>query len=174
MISIEQLFADQKAWSSETFGDHMDPTGVIDHIRKELDEIKAKPDDPEEWADMAILALDGAWRSGLSMVDRMAKAYNGVLNSELSAIADMDSDSTGIVESLIVIIEKAIEGLPKESNWGVLLGEALIGLQLADPYSKPHVHIAAKQAKNRERKWPDKADQDPTKAIEHVRDDDEG
>ena len=173
MSSIEQLFADQKAWSSETFGDHMDPTGVIDHIRKELDEIKAKPDDPEEWADMAILALDGTWRSGLSMADRMLDPYNEVLNSELSAIADMDSDDTGIVDKLIVDIEKAIEGLPNESDWGLLLGDAIIGVQLADPYSKPYVHIAAKQAKNRKRKWPDKADQDPTKAIEHVRDDDE-
>ena len=103
----------------------------------------------------------------------MLDDFNDGLNSELSAIENIESDDTGIVESLIANIEKAIEGLPKKSDWGLLLGQALIGLQLADPCSKPHVHIIAKQAKNRERKWPDKADQDPTKAIEHVRDDDE-
>ena len=36
----------------------------MDHIRKELLEIEADPGDLMEWIDVAILALDGAWRSG--------------------------------------------------------------------------------------------------------------
>ena len=36
--------------------------GVIDHIRKELKEIEAAPTDLEEWIDIIILGLDGAWR----------------------------------------------------------------------------------------------------------------
>jgi len=43
--------------------------GLIDHITKELAEIEAKPDDISEWADLIILAFDGAWRHGHSAAD---------------------------------------------------------------------------------------------------------
>jgi hypothetical protein len=56
--------ARQRAWSEQTFGPGDRSKGVSDHIRKELDEIAAKPDDLEEWIDIVILALDGAWRAG--------------------------------------------------------------------------------------------------------------
>jgi hypothetical protein len=36
--------------------------GVIDRIRKELIEIEKDPNDIEEWVDVILLALDGAWR----------------------------------------------------------------------------------------------------------------
>ena len=42
----------------------MRPEGIIAHITKELDEIRADPTDLEEWADVIILGLDGAWRVG--------------------------------------------------------------------------------------------------------------
>jgi hypothetical protein len=54
----------QRRWSFKTFGPGNRTKGVIDHIRKELSEIEAKPDDIDEWIDVVILALDGAWRSG--------------------------------------------------------------------------------------------------------------
>lgn len=38
--------------------------GVLDHIRKEIAEIEASPNDLEEWIDVAMLAFDGAYRSG--------------------------------------------------------------------------------------------------------------
>ncbi len=56
----------QKEWSEKTFGPGARTAGVLDHIRKELFEIEAAPDDPLEWADLIILAFDGAWRAGLS------------------------------------------------------------------------------------------------------------
>ena len=51
-------------FSARTFGPGPRAAGVIDHIRKELREIEAAPDDLEEWIDVLMLALDGAWRSG--------------------------------------------------------------------------------------------------------------
>lgn len=54
----------QRAWSSKTFGPGARTLGVVDHIRKELREIEAAPDDLTEWIDVVILALDGAWRAG--------------------------------------------------------------------------------------------------------------
>jgi len=54
----------QRKWSEQTFGPGARAKGVVEHIRKELREIEADPSDLIEWIDVAILALDGAWRSG--------------------------------------------------------------------------------------------------------------
>lgn len=54
----------QWAWSKDTFGPGRRTAGVIDHIRRELKEVEADPDDLSEWVDVAILAMDGAWRHG--------------------------------------------------------------------------------------------------------------
>ena len=94
--------ARQAAWSLKTFGPGDRAQGVVDHIRKELREIEQAPGDLEEWIDVVILALDGAWRSGATP-DQIIAA------------------------------------------------------------------IAAKQAKNEKRKWPDWRTADPSKAIEHVK-----
>jgi hypothetical protein len=56
----------QREFSERTFGPGARTLGVVAHIRKELLEIEAKPDDLEEWIDVVILALDGAWRAGAS------------------------------------------------------------------------------------------------------------
>lgn len=53
----------QRDWSAKTFGPGF-RRGTIDHIRKELEEIEADPLDLNEWVDVIILALDGAWRAG--------------------------------------------------------------------------------------------------------------
>lgn len=56
----------QRAFSERTFGPGPRAAGVCDHIRKELAEIEQAPADVEEWIDVVLLALDGAWRSGAS------------------------------------------------------------------------------------------------------------
>ena len=53
----------QIAWSRATFGPGERRAGVIDHIRKELNEIETGSGDPKEWVDVVILAFDGLWRS---------------------------------------------------------------------------------------------------------------
>lgn len=55
-----------KAFSERTFGPGARTAGVIAHIREELGEIEAAPNDLTEWIDVVILALDGAWRAGYS------------------------------------------------------------------------------------------------------------
>lgn len=92
----------QRRFSLDTFGPGRRTEGVCDHIRKELLEIDLSPTDLEEWVDVMLLALDGAWRAGYTSED----------------------------------------------------------ICLA---------IAAKQAKNEARDWPDWRDQPSDKAIEHVR-----
>lgn len=54
----------QRRWSSNTFGDTPRTEAVLRHIEKEIAEVRAAPNDLEEWCDIVILALDGAWRAG--------------------------------------------------------------------------------------------------------------
>ena len=57
----------QIRFSSKTFGPRKRLLGVIDRIKKELIEVEASEGkDVEEWADVIILAIDGAWRAGHS------------------------------------------------------------------------------------------------------------
>jgi len=56
-------------WSRATFGRSVSTTRLTNHIRKELLEIEAAPHDLEEWVDVIILALDGAWRAGYNAPD---------------------------------------------------------------------------------------------------------
>lgn len=62
-ITVEHLER-QRTFSIKTFGPGRRTKGVLDHIRKELTEIEADPDDLNEWVDVIILAFDGAWRHG--------------------------------------------------------------------------------------------------------------
>ena len=53
----------QRVWSFKTFGPGARTLGITKHIEKEIAEVRAEPDSLEEWCDIAILALDGAWRA---------------------------------------------------------------------------------------------------------------
>ena len=54
----------QHAFSQNTFGPGERTAAVCEHIRKELEEIEAAPHDVVEWADLLMLAFDGAIRAG--------------------------------------------------------------------------------------------------------------
>ena len=62
-IDVEHLER-QRLWSLLTFGPGRRTGGILDHIRKELVEIEDEPTNLNEWVDVVILALDGAWRAG--------------------------------------------------------------------------------------------------------------
>lgn len=69
----------QREFSERTFGPGARTQGVIAHIRKELLEIEADPTDISEWIDVAILALDGAWRAGYApqqIIDALVAKQN--------------------------------------------------------------------------------------------------
>lgn len=63
---LADLVADTIAWQFETFGPGERTAGVLAHMRKEMVEIAAKPDDLVEWVDMIFLAVNGAARMGHS------------------------------------------------------------------------------------------------------------
>lgn len=71
---LVNLIARQQDWSKRTFGDGMRTRGLSTHIRKELAEIADDPRSLEEWVDVILLALDGAWRCGPHEPDTVARA----------------------------------------------------------------------------------------------------
>jgi hypothetical protein len=72
--------AHQREWSDATFGPGRRQAGVIDHIRKELQEVIDSGGDVAEWADVIILALDGATRAAIE--------DGGTVADVLVAVAD--------------------------------------------------------------------------------------
>jgi len=65
-MNLENYIEQQIEWSKKTFGYGERDAGLIDHIKKELKGIEQAPGDIEEWIDVIILALEGAWRNGYS------------------------------------------------------------------------------------------------------------
>lgn len=79
-VTLASIIERQGEWSDRTFGPGDRHRGVVEHIRKELNEILENPEDLEEWVDVIILALDGARRSGYNsnqivqaIIDKQAK-----------------------------------------------------------------------------------------------------
>lgn len=60
---VDRLYI-QREFSLRTFGPGPRTDGLIKHIKKELIEIEKDPTNLVEWLDVALLALDGAWRAG--------------------------------------------------------------------------------------------------------------
>lgn len=50
------------SWSFRTLGPGANTESICRHIEKEVQEIRTKPEDLEEWIDIIILGLDGALR----------------------------------------------------------------------------------------------------------------
>jgi len=80
-MNLTEHLERQQKFSFNTFGPPRNgpsgqPTdGVIDHLEKELVEVRKDPTDIFEWIDVAILAFDGALRAGFSpgqIVDALA------------------------------------------------------------------------------------------------------
>ncbi len=69
-VDLYEFLHRQIEWSRQTFGPGGRTEGLVDHIRKELDEVLEANlfsdggAELGEWVDVVILALDGAWRAG--------------------------------------------------------------------------------------------------------------
>ena len=104
LFDFATLLHIQREFSERTFGPGSRAKGIVAHIRKELLEIEAAPDDLTEWVDVAILALDGAWRTGASpqqiidaLVAKQAKNESRAWPDwrEMAADAPIEHDRTG-------------------------------------------------------------------------------
>lgn len=71
-IDLAQFIRRQIEWSTETFGPGERSAGLVDHVWRELREVmRAQTPEEEliEWVDVALLALDAAWRLGFTPED---------------------------------------------------------------------------------------------------------
>ncbi|MCV6826038.1 MULTISPECIES: DUF550 domain-containing protein [Halocynthiibacter] len=76
MERFERLAARHAEWSQATFGadNERDYTGPLNHLEKEIGEIRLAPADGSEWADAFLLLLDAARRAGFSATDLLQEA----------------------------------------------------------------------------------------------------
>ena len=65
-FSIIEFLERKREFSLKTFGPigYYTSEAILAHVKKEIVEIEAEPNDLEEWIDLVHLALDGAWRAG--------------------------------------------------------------------------------------------------------------
>lgn len=63
-MRLVDLVEHQRKFSYRTFGPGMRTASILDHIEDEIEEVALAPHSLEEWADIILLALDGAWRTG--------------------------------------------------------------------------------------------------------------
>lgn len=62
MTNFEAHIVRQMVFSRATFGPGERMNGVLDHITKEIEEVRKSHGDSAEWVDLVILALDGLTR----------------------------------------------------------------------------------------------------------------
>jgi hypothetical protein len=68
-MDLAAYLSDQREFSAKTFGGGARLRGIAEHIQKELIEVIeacSQQEALEEWCDIVILALDGAWRAGFT------------------------------------------------------------------------------------------------------------
>ena len=61
-MDLKQHLMRQMAFSKSTFGSGTRTAGVLDHITKEIEEVRESGGSAEEWVDLVILAMDGLTR----------------------------------------------------------------------------------------------------------------
>lgn len=86
MINLEEHLHRQIAFSKATFGPGRRTEGVLDHITKEIEEVRNAQDNNErskEWVDLVILSLDGLLR------EISASAPNWGLNNVAAHATDL-------------------------------------------------------------------------------------
>jgi hypothetical protein len=62
-MDLKQHLIRMMAFSHATYGPGERTDGLLDHIAKEVEEVRRSGGKPEEWVDIVILALDGLTRS---------------------------------------------------------------------------------------------------------------
>ena len=68
---INKFIQDRNKFSGNTFGSPSKRNCIypLRHLKDEIEELIAAPNDKMEWADCTLLLLDAAWRKGYSLED---------------------------------------------------------------------------------------------------------
>lgn len=156
-FNLTQYIEELKAWQLETFGEEDRTEALVKHIRKELREIEAKPDDIDEWCDVMILSIEGAWRSGyepIYIAHELSCADGGWPHlPTLAKIDGMLSHAGYIHDTFIAATRIAIRGA------------------LGQGFTLPQIQkaLADKLATNKAREWPKWEDRFDGEPVEHIK-----
>jgi hypothetical protein len=89
-MDMNEYIKKQIDWSHRTFGPGERNAGVLEHIRKEIEEVESDPDDVMEFVDIVILAVDGAWRrlvhQGLSPTEAARRVTHLLTEKQITNI----------------------------------------------------------------------------------------
>jgi hypothetical protein len=61
-MDLKQHLIRQMAFSKATYGPGTRTNGVLDHLTKEIEEVRESGGSADEWVDLVILSLDGLTR----------------------------------------------------------------------------------------------------------------
>ena len=87
----------QYEFSQNTFGPGKRTATVLAHLRKELEEVELRPGDLGEWADLILLAIDGATRQGYSAEQIAAALFMKLAINERRVWPDWQTVADGEV-----------------------------------------------------------------------------
>lgn len=152
MFHLVEHLDRQRAFSLKTFGPGPRVQGVIDHIKKELVEVSRSGGALDEWVDVVILALDGAWRSGATSPqivdallakqiknemrqwpdwrtaapDQAIEHQRGVEGEPAKGCPQPSSPLSDRNAAIRTLVDQLIEGLANETAIALLLRTALV------------------------------------------------
>lgn len=167
-MMIEKFVKAQIAFSEKTFGPGQRLVGVTEHIERECGEVRKSGGlDIAEWCDIAILAIDGAWRSGNS-----AAAISRALEERLETSGHSSGDMS-LEEKLLGVEHSCAASRGANGQrlwyWARIIGLAFAGANAAGcgavDFEKA---LWSKLKTNKARTWPDWRTAGPG-PIEHVR-----
>lgn len=156
---LRAIYERVTTWQRRTFP-RQTAASILAHMRKELAEIEDAPDDIEERADMAILAMGVFDRAGL--------------DPQFDDVSDAWTWGCFDARAAVRFLKEAIKKL-EEGRFLVSIRWALVPCSfgfLNIDEERFLDAISAKMDKNEARKWPSPSEQVPGETVEHIREED--
>ena len=161
-MTLLTLLQEQRKFSVSAFGPAPRLLGVLNHLKKELAEVRSAPGDITEWADCFLLCIDGSMRAGGDARHIAAYLSQGFMPEESKC---QDGWQFDVITTDLVVLESQIGDWHRWATMGYQVW-------LAAYHHGHHDLITAATAKlavNMARSWPDWRDTTEDQAIEHIK-----
>ena len=94
-MNFTEIFEKHKEWSLNQFGKKDSPLGPINHMGKEVEELKKDPQDAMEYADILILLMD-AWLTIGKGPEELLDAVNEKIDINRARVWPDKPDENGV------------------------------------------------------------------------------
>lgn len=141
---IQPQFIDEFiAWARGTFGEGDHTASLLAHVKEELAEVEERPGALEEYIDIIILGMDGAWRAGREK--EIIPRFSAASLRDKSTLATIRKNIPHVWRDFIEYYVESGEGKWIEIIHFGLLGAMLQGYTLEEIekelYRKHHINI---------------------------------